>query len=194
MENKKLLEAIGEGLTKLFFPYVEVVVHEFVTDTISSIHNPFSKRKIGDPSFLGDSVDEKKDVVGPYRKINADGSVTKSITIWIRDSNGKPSFLLCINANLANFEHVMRSLSQFMACNVEQPASLFANDWKEQIHNYVHSFMLSAEKTMTTLTREEKKNLTLALEEKGFLAMPRSRDYLGSVLGVSRATIFNYLK
>ena len=67
---------IAEGFSKLLNPFAEVVIHNLGTGLIEAIFNPFSRRVVGDNSYL-ESIDISTDIeyntIGPYEKINYDG-------------------------------------------------------------------------------------------------------------------------
>ena len=44
---------IADAIAMLLHPYAEVVIHDILKDIIVHIANPYSKRKVGDSSYLG---------------------------------------------------------------------------------------------------------------------------------------------
>lgn len=88
LEIEKIIP-VAEGLSKLFYPFVEIVVHDLLKDQIEAIYNSFSKRKVGDRSYLDNadlSVNTNNGVIGPYEKINYDGRRLKSISMILRSN------------------------------------------------------------------------------------------------------------
>lgn len=70
-EIKRYL-ATAQAIEMLLYPYAEVVLHDLATDKIVAIFNSFSHREKGDDSLLeATDVDESKDVIGPYEKLNS---------------------------------------------------------------------------------------------------------------------------
>ncbi len=93
---------MAEALSKLLGSNVEIVVHSLITETVAHICNPFSKREIGDPSFLSE-IDFRKgeNVIGPFERVNWDGRLIRSISSVLRDDAGKAVALACINYDLS---------------------------------------------------------------------------------------------
>ena len=96
------LTPIGEALARLLSPHAEVVLHDPATDEVAAIWNPLSGREPGDPSLLGE-LDEltatARDVYGPYPKTLPDGRRLSSVSAVIRDDDGKPAYVLCVNVD-----------------------------------------------------------------------------------------------
>ena len=88
----ELFIPLCNSIGKLFYPNVEIVLHDLKTQKLVHIVNPFSKREIGDKMINDvkdiDSITE--DIVGPYNKTNIDGSRLKTVSTILRDVNKKP--------------------------------------------------------------------------------------------------------
>lgn len=98
----ELLQSVADGIAALFFPNVEVVIHDVSTNKIAYLANNLSKRKPGDDAGLEDfDIDSDGQVTGPYEKLNWDGKKMRSVSIAARDEQGLPRYLLCINLSHA---------------------------------------------------------------------------------------------
>lgn len=114
---KRLLrEALpfAEAFARLLHPFAEVVVHDLSKDAIEAIYNPFSRRKVGDSSYL-DRINfgEADTVIGPYEKTNWDGRPLKSISLVIRNLSGKAEGFLCVNMDISAFTSANAFLQSF---------------------------------------------------------------------------------
>jgi predicted transcriptional regulator YheO len=58
------------------------------------------------------------------------------------------------------------------------------------VYNYCHEHQVSIE----ALSRECKKEIINSLAEDGAFEGKNAANYIGRVLGISRATVYNYLK
>src|SRR3989338_6954214 len=187
----------AEAIQRLLHPYAEVVVHDLKQDQIVAIYHPFSKRRIGDASLF--SEEEKMatlgDCIGPYEKINWDGRKLKSVSSVIRDENTKAVGMLCINLDVSKFEKMSTLISEFIINNqfISQLAPLFQNDWQEKINQYVHAYLNKHHLTLESLDRTEKKDLIEHLYKDGAFIAKNAALYVAQVIGVSRATVYNYL-
>src|SRR5205085_2059147 len=74
-----------------------------------------------------------------------------------------------------------------------QPEPLFKDDWQEKINTYIHAYLNQHHLTLETLNRAEKKELIDHLYETGAFTAKNAALYIAQVIGVSRATIYNYL-
>ena len=111
---------MAEAFSKLMFPFAEVVIHDLEKDQIEAIYNPFSKRKVGDQSYLDRwdfTVDLQENVIGPYEKTNYDGRKLKSISVVIRNKTGIAEGFLCINMDISVFEDYQDTLQMFLNKN-----------------------------------------------------------------------------
>jgi predicted transcriptional regulator YheO len=189
--------AVADGMAALFKPYVEAVVHDIRSDSVAHVANPFSPREPGDPSDLQAMVfTDDTHVIGPYEKINWDGRRIKSVTIVLRDgfpeANRVPIGLLCINADVTEFDAVRRTLQSFIGMG--EPASeteaLFRDDWHEKINRFVAAWMAEHATTLDRLDRAGRLALIEALHETGAFEGRRAAAYVARMLGISRATIY----
>ena len=188
--------AVADGLAALFKPFVEAVVHDLDTDSVAHVANPFSPREIGDPSDMRDVVlapDAR--VIGPYEKTNWDGRRIKSVSIVLRDEAGRPVGMLCVNADVTEFEGVRRMLQAFLG-TVEprsEAEARFQDDWHERINRFVAAWTAERATTLDRLDREGRRALIEALHGSGGFEGRRAPAYVAKMLGVSRATIYNEL-
>lgn len=198
---KKTLEnvlPIAEGFAKLLHPFAEVVVHDLEHDCIEAIYNPISRREIGDASYLDRMNFDKSDsVIGPYEKINWDGRKLKSISIVIRNSRKIAEGFICINLDVSHFDKMQSILGPFLSNNTpmsDEEQKLFRDDLYEQINSFVQQYCFEHHVAINALSREDKRNIIKLLETKGAFSGRNAAVYVSRVLGISRATVYNYLK
>ncbi len=186
---------IAQSIVALLQPYAEAVIHDLKTGKIHAIFNPYSRRNIGDDSLLDTEVQKAKlpDYFEPYLKTNWDGKRLKSVTSTLRDAKGKPIGLLCINLDISKWEELHFLFEQFIAKPKELPKELFIEDWREKISRYIYNRLKAKQLTLERLTREQKIDLIADLHEDGAFEGKNAAAYVGSVLGLSRATVYKYL-
>ena len=189
-----LCDAIG----KLFYPNVEVVLHDLETQKLVHIVNAFSKREIGDKMIndVKDINSLKEDIVGPYNKTNIDGKKLKTVSTILRDTNKKAIGIICINFKIEVFETMYDSLKMLLNIekNEEQPQALFSQDWKEHTHNTINKYLETNSLVLEELKIKEKKELIIYLNNEGIFSIRNVVTYLCEVLDISRATIYKWLK
>ncbi|CEG57598.1 helix-turn-helix transcriptional regulator [Legionella fallonii] len=193
----KLFLPTAEAIQRLLHPYAEVVVHDIQLNQIVAIFHPFSKRRVGDSSLLTkeEQLSSLEDCVGPYEKINWDGRKLKSVSSVIRDENNKAVGMLCVNLDISQLEKFNNLITTFVS-SVQfspQPEPLFQDDWQERINKYVHTYLIEHHLTLESLNRSEKKELIEHLNKVGAFSAKNAALYIAQIIGVSRATIYNYL-
>ncbi|MDP2748277.1 transcriptional regulator [Pseudomonas sp.] len=189
---------IADAIATLFFPHAEVVLHDLRTQKVDYIANNISKRVIGDDAALEDmlsgEVDER--TIGPYEKLNWDGQKIRSVSSVLRDANGTPIAVLCINLNISMFETAKQALELFLSSSklVPQPDALFRDDWQERINTFLHSWLRQRQLGLNLLTRDHKRELVEALHAEGAFKGKSAANYVANVLNMGRATVYKHLK
>lgn len=201
MKNRELekYEGVAQAISLLLYPHAEVLIHDFTTGRIFAIYNSFSKRKIGDESLLEEELGQKElpSVFAPYAKVNWDGRSLKSVTATLRDAKNNPIGFLCINLDLSKWEEMSRFLTGWLegvALSKERPDVLFKDDWQDKINTFVTDYMKQEGLSLKTITRGQKQKLVQILHKKGAFQAKNAAFYIADVLGISRATIYNYLR
>lgn len=188
---------MADGIAALLFPFAEVVVHDLASQTVVHIANNLSRRVLGDASALDDLAHaDVESVIGPYEKQNWDGGRMRSVSVVVRDDVSAPMGVVCINLNVAVFEQARATLDLFVsgARVVPQPEQLFRDDWQERINTFLHAWLTERQLALAGLSRERKRELVTALEHDGAFRGRSAANYVAKVLGIGRATVFNYLK
>lgn len=198
--NKKLnsYKTLCDAIGKLFYPHVEVVLHDLELEKLVYIVNAFSKRKIGD-AILNDVKDIKaltSDIVGPYEKINIDGKRVKTVSTIIKDENNEPIGMICINFDIEIFDKVFESIKGFLNLQNEpnEPNLLFSQDWRSHTNSIIKRYLEQKNKKIEELKTKEKKELIYFLNEEGIFSIRNVVTYLCEILNISRATIYKWLK
>ncbi|MEB0044356.1 MULTISPECIES: helix-turn-helix transcriptional regulator [unclassified Pseudomonas] len=190
--------AIADAIATLFFPHAEVVLHDLRTQKVDYIANNLSKRAIGEDSalqeLLSGNVSERN--IGPYEKLNWDGQKIRSLSSVLRDSDGHPLAVLCINLNISLFENAKAALDLFLSPSklIPQPDSLFRDDWQERINTFLHAWLRERQLSLNVLTRDHKRELVLALHAEGAFKGKSASNYVANVLNMGRATVYKHLK
>jgi D-arginine utilization repressor len=187
---------ICDAIALLFRPYAEVVLHDLTTETVVYLANPFSKRELGEPSLLHEIDFKPSDIIiGPYEKVNWDGRRIKSVSAVLR-SDDKAIGILCINVDVSHFHAVMQTLNALVSVPqiAEKPVSLFKEDWHERINEYIQSWTGERGLSISEMNRVQKQQLVTDLAGDGAFGGRNAAAYISRVLGLGRATVYNYLK
>jgi predicted transcriptional regulator YheO len=186
----------AKAIAALLHPHAEVVIHDLATDRIVGIWNAFSKRKTGDPSYLGHDPDLliEVDTYGPYEKANPDGTRLKSISAVLKDDVGRRLGFLCVNLDVSKFDAAIALLSAFAAPVTDRPEPLFRHDWREQVNFAIRDFLTDRGKALQALERNDKVALIGLLNDQGLFQTRNAIPFVAQALDVSRATIYGLLK
>ncbi len=188
---------IADAITLLFSPYAEVALHDLASQKLVYISNNRSQRELGEDSNLSElQGDQGLQVIGPYLKRNWDGSQLRSISAVLRDDNDAPIGLLCINLDITVLESAKAALEVFLGGNALQPQPdvLFQDDWQERINTFIHQWLQQRQQTLGTLNGAGKRAMVEALYHQGAFKGKNAAGYVAKILGIGRATVYNYLK
>ncbi|MFM0722775.1 PAS domain-containing protein [Paraburkholderia strydomiana] len=188
---------VADGIALLFFPYVEIVIHDLHSQTIAYIANNLSKRELGDDSAL-EEIDHvaQPGTIGPYEKINWDGRRMRCVSTVLLDDEGGASGVMCVNYNIAVFEEVKHVIDLVISGVgvVKQPEELFKDDWQERINTFLHGWLQERQLALNSLTRDHRRELVAALWEEGAFKGKSAANYVANVLGMGRATVYQHIR
>jgi len=186
----------AQAIERLLHPHAEVVIHDLKKNKIAAIFHPLSKRRVGDDSlFSPEEMKQLEPCLGPYEKINWDGRKMKSVSSLIYDEKDQAIGMLCINMDISTLYQIEQFVRELISSGQiqEQPTSLFKDDWQERLHQSVHAYLNQHQLNLNTLNREEKKKLIEHLHRLGAFKAKHAAQYIAQIIGISRASIYNYL-
>ncbi|WP_433164069.1 helix-turn-helix transcriptional regulator [Kribbella sp. CA-247076] len=190
------LAPVGDALARLLSPHAEVVLHDPAADEVVAVWNPLSGREPGDPSLLGE-LDELSatgpDVYGPYPKVLADGRRLSSVSAVVRDEDGEPAYVFCVNVDRTAFEEASRLLAAFAAPVAGQPRVLFEHDWTETLNELVAAYVRERGLPVERLSRADRVELLGRLDAAGVLSQRRSVPTVARALRISRSALYQLL-
>jgi predicted transcriptional regulator YheO len=195
---------VADAIAMLLQPYAEVVIHDIIKDVIVHIANPYSKRKVGDSSYLGLNGNEsnfglEKNVLGPYEKEGEDGQRIRSITAVLRDDEAQPIGILCINLDFSPLETAFESAFEVLnglirPAEVEaRPEIIFREEWRELIKLEIRAFRLEKGLTQDAMNANDRRELMRRLDQKRLFYARKSVEQVASYLMISRATAYKDL-
>jgi predicted transcriptional regulator YheO len=205
MENKYLFEelkTIVKSLGKMFYPYCEVVLHDLSDPehAIIAIENSMSGRKVGDPTTnIGlKRINDPKfpKVLQNYQSMTPDGRVMKSTSIGVNDESGKCIGAICFNFDVSSFTQVNKQLQEFLKTdNTNVPTKKFFKSTSiTELDKFIKTYCTNNKLNISNLSFEDKKQIVQELQEQGYLSIKGAPKTVANILGISRATVYNYLK
>lgn len=187
---------MGEMIATLFHPYVEVVLHDARSGRIVQIWNAFSDRKAGDYSNLNRAPEQYSDtltVLGPYERLLGLNGRTKSASVVIRDADETLIGYFCVNLDVSLADRAIEQIAAFTATVAKRPDAMFRSDLPEQINYLIRDHLVTVNKSLGSLSRQERVTLVRALEEAGIFKARNATSLVASALRVSRGSVYNLI-
>lgn len=196
------LEKVTVALGKTFPGLCEVVLHDLrdPTTTIRAIENNISGRtpgqsateiglaRIQDPDF--------PEVLQNYSNQFPDGRAAKSTSIGIKDMEGNYVAALCLNVDVSMLNTIVHQLSTLTRTE-DQPRPVEENLKQkslDEIRDFITKYAADRGVTPQALDQEAGRALTQTLRDEGYMNIRKFVPTVSETLGISRATVYNYLK
>jgi len=210
-EDEKIIEMLKpvvKGIAALLGKNCEVVLHSFkdMKHSVVAIENgEITNRHIGSSltdsglEILNDALTGNKEIVGPYKGVSPTGVPLRSVTIPIRNKKGKLIASLCLNMDLTtaiSIKEFLKPLTRFaedeiLSENIIKTSSPSIDGLMKKIFNEV----ILATGAKNNLPPHQRNRLIIKeLYKRKFFQIKNSVDLVASKLGVSRFTIYNYLR
>lgn len=200
-ETLRLLREIAAGLRRLFAPICEIIIHDFADfeHSIVYVDGNITNRRVGDTAteYLLARVGQGQTEEDLYNYITdlPGGRTIKSCTIFLRDAQGNAYGAFCVNVDITAFVDLHKAMSSFViAEDPTDSAEGVPKDIEETIHVIVSDTLRNNGQTPAYMSREAKIELIGRLAEKGVFQVKKSVPMLADLLGLSRATVYNYLR
>ncbi|MER6734538.1 helix-turn-helix transcriptional regulator [Streptomyces puniciscabiei] len=196
-------EKIAVALGRMFPGLCEVVLHDLrdPEHAIRAIENNLSGRRVGDSATelgLARIADpDYPSVIQNYPNQFPDGRPAKSTSIGIRNAAGEYIAALCLNLDVSVLSPVTLALSNLVATDTEhreQPLETLRDRTARELRQAVEARAAERAATPRSLSREDKKALVRQLQRDGYFDSRDAAQTIADLLGVSRATVYNYAK
>jgi predicted transcriptional regulator YheO len=201
VETLRLLRQLAVALRRLFSPFCEVVIHDFADfeHSIVCIEGNVTGRREGgaatDLLLAKASQGDTDEDLYNYLTSLPGGRLMKSCTVFLRDEDGVAYGAFCVNFEITSFVGVHKVMANFVATEERgDVVETFANDIEDTIHSIVADTLHETGQTLLMMGRDEKIELIGRLAEKGVFQVKKSVPILADQLGLSRATVYNYLR
>ncbi len=200
-ETLRVLRQVGVALRRLFAPFCEVVIHDFsdFEHSIVCIEGNVTNRQIGgaatDLLLAKASRGDTDEDLYNYLTSLPGGRLMKSCTVFLRDESGAAYGAFCINFDITAFMGMRHTLGLFLATEEQGDVTeTFANDIEDTIQSIVADTLHETGQALATMGRDEKVELIGRLADKGVFQVKKAVSILADQLGLSRATVYNYLR
>ncbi|MGW1996440.1 helix-turn-helix transcriptional regulator [Embleya sp. NPDC001921] len=197
------VERIAVALGRMFPGLCEVVLHDLRNPqhAIRAIENNLSGRQVGDSvTELGLARIEDPNypsVIQNYPNQFPDGRPVKSTSIGIRNAAGEYVAALCLNLDVSVLSPVTLALSNLVATDTEhrdQSLETLRDRNARELRRVVEELAAERAAAPRSLSRESKRALVRQLHQEGHFDSRDAAQTIADLLGVSRATVYNYTK
>lgn len=201
----KNLMSVAKGIYQTLGKDSEVIIHDLShpESSIVFLAGELTDRDLGGP--VTDLVlrtlrkNEHPEDILNYRNKTKDGRIFKSSTIFIEDENGDVIGCFCVNYDVTNLLLVQNIINDF--CSIEeiqegksQHQERFASDITEILAAMIEEAKAQVDKPVPFMDKEDKLKVIKFLEQRGVFMIKGAVERVADDLGVSRYTIYNYLK
>ncbi len=203
-----LLKNVMLGMSKLMGEDTEIVIHDlYKKEMVYIVNNHLTERSAGykmDPTVyeaISNLVDDDGHLIG-YGSNTAHGQTLRSSHIIIRDDDGVPAVMICINQDTSRLRdardlldsmiHLKPLLDDVDSDEPEEP--LGDENYIQKITQHVILDSIEKMKPTTMDTKEGKMQVLQQLELKGVFAVKDAVPSVCKLLSISQATLYNYLR
>lgn len=199
-----VLKKIADSIANTFPNAMEVVLHDLynLNNSIVYIKGEVTNREINGPATdlvvrllykYGNNVKDQYN----YKSISKDGREIKSTTSFFRNNNNEVVAALCINFDMTSFLNALKVLEAFTKTNEiknEKLKESFTRDINETIDALFEEAVDAVGKQPATMTVQERVTLVKELQNLGVFQIKGGVEHVGSRMGVTKYTIYNYLR
>lgn len=199
------LETVVEGVAEIFGSNCEVVLHsleDLSHSVVKIVNSHVTGRKVGSPltdfgvEILGKTDSLERDVIGSYYSKLDDGRLLKSVSMLIRNPKGKPIGFMCINIDLS--APLSDFLKEFLPIggepSLEPVVEHFPLSMKDLVLRSLELAMADVNKRREPSPSKKNKLTVLGLYKRGIFNVRGAADLVAKEIGVSRYTVYNYIR
>ncbi len=184
---------------RVFFPELtEVVIHNLLENRIYYIENAFTARRVGDDSLLDienyENETNNDGLIGPYVKLNPDGSKLKSLSLVINNNEGQAIGLMCINMRIDGLELASKHLQSLVSSGIQENQPILKNDWRETTNRIIAKTLSERKVALSHCKKEDRLMIIKALNDAEIFLSRGSSEYVTEALNISRASFYQLLK
>lgn len=202
-DNFELLYGIGKCIAEQFGPNCEVVLHDLTRPFESTIVAIWNGHVTG--RGLGDGGTDAglkilKGTAQPedaycYINSTSNGQILRSSSKYFKDKDGRVMGSLCINFDITDMLRGQEAIS-YLTNYGSNPHNkeVFTSNIDDLLDELIEDAVNITGKEVEQLSKEEKVEVVKYLDDKGAFLIKKSAERVADFLGISRFTIYNYLK
>lgn len=196
----EFLDRTARGLAEMFGPACETLVHDMGVPThpILSIYNGHvSGREVGSTMDIMGVGLELDEVASTTDQVNLaattpDGRQIKSSTFHLIGEGY--NLALGVNFDYTGLSFAERILSDLMSVQSDLRSALWQPGDSKQLADLFEQCLTALGKPADSLNKDDRLRLVALLKQRDAFSYRRSVPYVAEKLGVSRYTVYKYLK
>ncbi len=199
-----LLARVARAIVATVGAQCEVVVHDLRSPerSVVAISGNLTGRTIGapapDPEMLpGNLSTFQNDILREHTRTPS-GRQLISSTVWVRNAEEQIVGAICINMDFSDLQRARDLLNQVLMEQTDVVTNgsfeTFATSPEEFVAIALRGAVLKVGKAVHHLNRQDKIEIIRELEQVGVFRFHRAVDIVMQELGISRASIYAYLK
>lgn len=200
----KVLENVSEGVARAFGSNCEVVLHSLADlrhSVVKIVNGHVTGRTIGSPmtdyglKLLNEADSLEDDVVGVYNTRSDDGRLLKSVSILLRNSEKKIIGIMCINIDLSvPLLDFIKELATSTDVSYEKAIEHFPSTLDELVNETLEALRNNPGIHAKQSRTEKNKAIVMELYKRGMFRVAGAIDYVANKMGISRYTVYNYIR
>lgn len=202
-----VLKQIAHALAVQFGSDCEILIHDLEENKIGSsivyIENGhISGRQIGGgPSqIVLDTIkhagNDLQDKLSYLTKTDT-GRLLKSSTIFIKNDDGKPRYIISINYDITNLIATDKALKALITCDGEEEGEVtakhIANDVNGLLDDLIEQSVELVGVPAPLMNKEDKIKAINYLNDAGAFLITKSGDKVSKYFGISKYTLYSYV-
>lgn len=200
-ETFAALQPLVNGICETFGRRCEVVLHDYrdPEHSVIAVAGDVTGRKVGSAmSEIGLKMlrqgDAAEDELNYLTRL-PDGRSIKSSTVLLRDGGGHVFGALCINLDVTELRVLSRLVGELAGETdpAEASQTTFSNDIDAVIDSVLAEVEDSLGHSLTRATVAERVEIFRLLDQRGLFQVRRSVPIVAERLGISRASVYNYI-
>lgn len=200
----ELLSRVARAIVATVGVQCEVVVHDLRNpeQTLISISGNLTGRAVGAPlpdtEFVPRNLTTFQDDIIRQPARTPRGRELLSSTVWVRNTEGAIVGAICINMDFNDLRHARDLLNRALAGIETDPEAevleTFATSPQDFVEIALRGAIKKVGKPVHHLNRQDKIAIISALEQAEVFRFSQSIEIVMEQLGISRASIYAYLK
>jgi predicted transcriptional regulator YheO len=212
------LSLVVDAIGSIFGRHCEVVLHDLrhpERSVVAIANGHVTGRKIGSPLIAAplqdigikailENANTSSEIISNYISQTRDGRTLKSTSVIFRDSKGRAKAGLCINLDLTDFSNASKLLGA-ICVEHQKPESAEvgidrkkdhspSDDMTSTVKSVIDDAISSIPVPLHLAEKSHKMDALGIMHDRGLFLIKGGIEYAAGALGVSRFTIYNYLK